>query len=154
MGAFNGNKWWGSIKYRIRDFAIKYDGQLKLDRAKKVKSLDDRLSHAVEREDSLDVDLAKWDLERKASERYKGFVVRSRLNRVSKEAMKCNTFMREEEVQRFPNRYIKFDDEHALRLNHEMHRAFQAHFRDRFARCPVLPVPGFCSYLAEFPGSG
>ena len=42
-----GNKWWVSLKYRIRDFAIKYSQQLALDRAKKVKSLEDRLSRAV-----------------------------------------------------------------------------------------------------------
>ena len=28
--AVTGNKWWESIKYRIRDFAIKYDQQLQL----------------------------------------------------------------------------------------------------------------------------
>ena len=43
--AVTGNKWWGSLKYRIRDFAINYGRQLKLDRTKKVKSLEDRLSN-------------------------------------------------------------------------------------------------------------
>ena len=38
-----GNKWWGSLKYRIRDFAVKYGQQYKLDRTKMAKSLDDRL---------------------------------------------------------------------------------------------------------------
>ena len=71
VGAVTGNKWWGS-KYRIRDFAIKYGKQLNLDRAK---SLDDRLSGPLKRRDSLTVDLARRDLEREASERYKGFVV-------------------------------------------------------------------------------
>ncbi len=32
-----------------------------------------------------------------------------------------------------------------------MCEAFRAHFRDRFARCPGLPVQEFCSYLADFP---
>ena len=88
-----GNKWWGSLKYRIGDFAIKYGQQLKLDRAKKVKFLDDKLSRAVERGNSLAVDLARRDIEREASERYKGFVVRARLNRVSNEVVKCNAFV-------------------------------------------------------------
>ena len=48
-GAVTGNKWWGSLKYWIRDFVIKYDRQLKLDRAKKTKSSDDRLSRGLER---------------------------------------------------------------------------------------------------------
>ena len=48
-GTVIGNKWWASLKYRIRDFAIKYSQHLALDRAKKAKSLDDRLSRAVER---------------------------------------------------------------------------------------------------------
>ena len=43
-----GNRWWRSLKYRIRDFAIKYNQQLQLNRAKKAKSLEDRLSRAVE----------------------------------------------------------------------------------------------------------
>ena len=67
LGAVTGNKWCGSFKYRIRDFAIKYGRQLKLDWAKKAKSLEDRLSQAVE------------NLKREASEHYKGFVVRTRL---------------------------------------------------------------------------
>ena len=47
-GAVIGNKCWASLKYRIRDFAIKYSQQLALHRAKKVKSLEDRLSRAME----------------------------------------------------------------------------------------------------------
>ena len=47
VGAVTGNRWWASLKYRIRDFAIKYSQQLALNRAKKAKSLEDRLSRAV-----------------------------------------------------------------------------------------------------------
>ena len=43
-GVVTGNKWLESLKYKIRDFAIKYGQQLKLDRAKKAKSLDDIFS--------------------------------------------------------------------------------------------------------------
>ena len=32
-----------------------------------------------------------------------------------------------------------------------MRDAFWAHFRDRFVRCPDLPLQEFCSYLADFP---
>ena len=102
LGAVTGNKWWGSLKYRIRDFAIKYGRQLKLDRTKKVKSLDDRLSRAVERVDSLTVDLARQKLERETSERYKGFVVRTRLKRASNEAVKCNAFCMRKKCEDFP----------------------------------------------------
>ena len=62
------------------------------------KSLDDRLSQAVEKRDSLAIDLARQDLEREARERYKGFVVRSRLKRASNKAMKCKAFMHVKEV--------------------------------------------------------
>ena len=48
VGAVIGNKRWVSLKYRIRDFAIKYSQQLALDSAKRAKSLEDRLSRAVE----------------------------------------------------------------------------------------------------------
>ena len=143
MGAVTGNRWWESLKFRIRDFAIKYGQQLQLDRAKKVKSLEDRLSRAVEVGDSLAIDLARRDLEREASECYKGFVVRNRLKRVSNEAARCNTFMRKEELCRYTDRYIEFvksPDGRVQRSNREMREAFWAHFRDDFARCPDLPV--------------
>ena len=45
MGAVTGNRWWVSLKHRIRDFATKYSRQLNLDRARK--SIEDRLSRAV-----------------------------------------------------------------------------------------------------------
>ena len=41
-----------------------------------------------------------------------------------------------------------------LGSNREMHDAFRAHFRDRFARYPDLPFQEFRSYLANFPVSG
>ena len=107
--------------------------------------------------ESLTVELARRDLERQTSERYKGFVVRSRLKRVLNEAVKTNATAREEEVRRFPDRYIdsvKSPDGCVLRSNHEMRDAFRAHFRDRFARCPDLPLQGFRSYLADFPRFG
>ena len=72
--------------------AINYGTRLNLDRTKKVKSVEDRLSRAVEGGNSLAVDLAKADLEREASERYKGVVVRSKLSRVPNEAVKRNAF--------------------------------------------------------------
>ena len=153
MGAVTGNRWWESLKYRIRDFAIKYGQQLQLDRAKKAKSLEDRLSREVEGEDSLAVDLARRDLEREASERYKGFIVRNRLKSVSNEAVRCNAFMHKEELRRYTDRYIEFvksPDGRMLRSNREMREAFWAHFRHRFARCPDIPVQEFRNYLADF----
>ena len=47
LGAVTGNRWWVSLRYRIRDFATKYGRQLNLDRTKEAKSIDDRLSWAV-----------------------------------------------------------------------------------------------------------
>ena len=64
VGAVTGNRWWEFLKFRIRDFAIKYGQQLQLDRAKKAKSLEDRLSRVVEGGDSQAVDLARLHLER------------------------------------------------------------------------------------------
>ena len=68
--------------------------------------------------------------------------------------MKCKVFVCEEEVRRFPHRYIEFvksSDEHALQSNREIYGAFRAHFWDRFACCPDLQVQEFHSYLADFP---
>ena len=47
VGAVTGNRWWVSLKHRIRDFATKYGRQLNLDRTAEAKSIDDRLSRAV-----------------------------------------------------------------------------------------------------------
>ena len=157
VGAVTGNRWWGSLKHRIRDFATKYGRQLNLDRTKEAKSIDDRLSRAVAGGDSLNVELARGDLERESSERYKGYVVRSRLKRVLNEAVKTNATAREEEVRRFPDRYIgsvKAPDGRLLRSAREIRDAFRAHFQDRFARCTDLPLREFRSYLADFPRLG
>ena len=48
VGVVIGDRWWGPLKYRIRDFTIKYSQQLQLNRAKKAKSLEYRLPRAVE----------------------------------------------------------------------------------------------------------
>ena len=71
--------------------------------------------------------------------------------------MKTNATAREEEVRRFPDRYIdsvKILDGLVLRSSREMRDAFQAHFRDHFARCPDLPLQEFRRYLADFPRLG
>ena len=103
-------------------------------------------------EDSLAVDLVKRDLEREASERYKSFVIRSRLSSILNEAVKHNT--RLEEFRGFPCRYIesvKSLDEHVLWSNRDIREAFRVHFRDRFDRLPDLLIQEFRSYLADFP---
>ena len=97
-GAVTGNRWWVYLKHRIRDFATKYGRQLNLDRTKEAKSIDDQLSRVVAGGYSLTIELARGDLERKTSERYKGFVVRSRLKRVLNETVKSNVTACEEEV--------------------------------------------------------
>ena len=70
----------------------------------------------MERGDFLVIDLTTRDLDREASECYKGYV-RSRSRRVPNEVVKYNAFTREEEVRSFPHRYIKFvksSDGHVL----------------------------------------
>ena len=62
--------------------------------------------------------------------------------------------MCEEEVRRFPFHYIgsvKPLDGHVLWSNREMWELFLAHFCNRFARCPDLPVQEFRCNLADFP---
>ena len=49
VGAVTGNRWWVSLKHRIRDFASKAGGQLNLNRARKAKSVEDRFSWVVVR---------------------------------------------------------------------------------------------------------
>ena len=64
---------------------------------------------------------------------------------------------REDEVRRFPARYIdsvKAPVGRLLSSGREMRDAFRAHFRDRFARCTDLPLREFRSYLADFPRLG
>ena len=103
--------------------------------------------------DSVAIDLAKGNLERETNERYKGFVVRNRLKRVPNEAVKCNAFMRKEELRRFPHWYIECvntPDGRVLRSSHEIREAFRAHFRDHLACCPDLQLQEFRYYLADF----
>ena len=69
VGAVTGNRWWVSLKYRIRDFATKYGRQLNLDRFRQAKSIEDGLSRTVAGRDSLTVKLARMDLQRETSER-------------------------------------------------------------------------------------
>ena len=100
--------------------------------------------------------LARGELERESSERYKGYVVRSRIKRVLNEAVKSNATAREE-VRRFPDRYIdsvKTPDGRLLRSSREMRDAFRAHFWDRFACCIDLPLREFRSYFADLPRLG
>ena len=107
--------------------------------------------------DSLDVELARRDLGRENSERYKGHVVRSMLRRVLNESVKTNATAREEKVRRFHDHYmasVKTPDERLLRSSRKIRDAFRAHFRDRFARCTDLPLREFRSYLADFPRLG
>ena len=71
--------------------------------------------------------------------------------------MKSIATAREEEVQRFPGRYVDSAtslDGRMLRSNREIRDTFRAHFRGRFARCPDLPLQVFRSYLANFPRLG
>ena len=58
--------------------------------------------------------------------------------------------MREEELRRFPRRYIECvnsPDGRVLRSNREIREAFRAHFRDRFARYPGLQVQKFHKWI-------
>ena len=66
--------------------------------------------------------------------------------------MKCNAFIRKEELRRFPRGYIECvnaPDGRVLRSNREIREAFRAHFRDRFALCPDLQVQEFRNFLAD-----
>ena len=113
------------------------------------KSLEDKPSRAVEVGDSLAIDLARWYLERETSECNKGYVIRSRLKRVPNEAVKCNALAHEEKVRRFLFQHIesfKSPNGRVLSSNRVMRDTFQPNFRDRFARCPDLPVQEFRRY--------
>ena len=61
--------------------------------------------------------------------------------------MRCNAFICKEKLRRFPYWYIEF-------VKYPDGRVVRAHFRDRFARCPDLPVQEFRNYLADFPWLG
>ena len=71
--------------------------------------------------------------------------------------MKSNATAREEEVRRFPDRYIasvKTSDGWLRQSSREIRDAFRANFRDRFARFTDLPIREFRSYLGDFPRFG
>ena len=67
--------------------------------------------------------------------------------------MKLNATAREEEVRKFPGRYIdsvKSPNGRMLWSDRKMRDAF----RDRFARCTNVLLQEFRCYLAEFPRFG
>ena len=149
VGAVTGNRWWASLKHRIRDFATKYGRQLNLDRTKEAKSIEDRFPGRWQEGDSLSVELARRDLERKTSERYKGYVVRSRLKRVPNIDVKSNATACEEEVRRFPDRYIdsvKSPDGLQQRSNRTFERTF-------LIALPAVLISYFRSFVAILPTS-
>ena len=94
----------------------------------------------MDRRDSLAIDIARWDLDHEASKCSKGYVVRSRLKRVPRKAMKCNMLVHEEEVWRFLFQHIKLLDAWCLWV----------HFCDHFACHPDHLVQDFHSYLSDF----
>ena len=102
--------------------------------------------------------LSRWfsfkkDLEREASERYKGFVVRSRLKWVPNVAVKYNSYVRKEEGWSSPHRYIEFilfPDEHMLWSSREIREAFRVNIHDHFSHLLDLTLQRFCSYHVDF----
>ena len=104
------------------------------------------------RGDPLEIELTRRDLECKANECYQGFIVRTRLDRVSNEAVKHNLNSHREELQRFPfrhNKSVMSSNRHKLWSDQEICDTFQADFCDRFTRLPNLLVEVFSSYLAN-----
>ena len=96
----------------------------------------------MEEEYFLAVDFIRWNLEHEASEPYKGFPVRSRLKSVPNKAVKCNSYIREEEAQRFPPRYIKSVKSHN---GHVLRSSFPGAFSISF--CPLADF--LCLQVAE-----
>ena len=89
--------------------------------------------------DPLPVELAGRDFEHESSERYREFIVRTRIKRILNKAVKSNAIVSEEEIGRFSRRYVdsfKFPDGRVLRSNCEMRDAFRVHFQDRFSPYP------------------
>ena len=65
--------------------------------------------------------------------------------------------MCEEKLRWFYWQYIeclKSSEGRVLQSNREMCEAFRANFRDKFSRCPDVPVQEFRNYLADFPRLG
>ena len=154
VGVVTGNKWYVSLKHKIRTFAVKYSQQLALDKATAEKSIEDKLHRAVSGGDTLSAALARADLVQAANDRYNGQVVRSRLDRVSNEAVKLGASMRAEEFRRQKDDYIteiKNPDGRTLRSTRDIVENFRTHLQSRFTRLTDLPVEQFDSYLADFP---
>ena len=80
-----------------------------------------------------------------------GFVVRSMLKKGFNEAVKSNT---NTQVSRQVYRFCHVPDGRMLRMNREMHDAFQVHFRDRCAHCPDLQLQKFRSSHVDFTRRG
>ena len=154
VGAVIGNRWWERLKSKIRAFVTKFSQRLALDKANKMKALEDSLSRAEAGGDSLEIALAKEALRRSSSERYQGQVVRHKLNKMSNEAVNMGAELRKEEFRRGSDRFIRevvTPEGHTLRSADDMCEAFRRHFENRFTKEPGLRTDEFRSYLADFP---
>ena len=144
----------GSLKHRIRGFTVKYCQKLALDKAKTEKSIEDRLNWAEKGGNPLEIELAKRNIECKASEHYKGFVVRTRLDRESIKTVKYDVSSCRKELQRFFCQHIENImslDRHRPHSDQEICNTFRAYFYAHFGRLPDLLVKEFSRYLSDFP---
>ena len=152
-GAVVGSRWWVNFKADLKTFSNQYGQRLAQSKALEEASLEALVEEAVAGGDTHRARLARFDLNRLASERYRGHLVRARLNGVTNEATHVDGAQRRMEGRSFPDRFMKSIetlDGRTLKGTREIVEGFRGYFSDLFT--PVeLPTGEFSSYLADFP---
>ena len=154
VGAVVGNKWWASLKFRIKSFAVKYSQRLAKIKARTAKTLELNVSQTVAGGDPLMIELARKDLEHANTERYQGQIVRHRLGKVTNEAVNMGRTLRKEELRRGSDRYIReisTPDGRTLQADRDICEGFRQHYQSLFSALPDLKEEEFRSYLTDFP---
>ena len=151
-----GSRRWVKFKADLRTFSIRYSQRLALIKARERRSREALINRVVVGGSTLDARLARQDLERAATERYQGQIVRGRLNRVPNEAAYVDNAERHEEHRWFCDRYMKSVknlDGRMLRGTTEIVEGFRGQFEDLFT-ATELPEELWGDYLADFPRLG
>ena len=148
-----GSRRWVNFKAALRTFSVRYGQWLALTKAKEEESLEELELESVAGGDSVGARLAREALARLAFERYKGSIVRARLNRVSDEASNVKRSEKEQEARLYNDRYIPSittKDGRLLKGPREVCNGFREFFADLFS-AEDLTVSNFDSYLAGSP---
>ena len=104
--AIIGNKWWGTLKDRIKSFVANYSRRLNLDKIAEQSLIEANLDKVVRVEDGGATNIAKAELTSLQIKKYKALVVKFKIKRMSCEATNIAQELRVKELRHAVDRHI------------------------------------------------